>query len=106
MLIEEHYFELGRSVDEIASKESLTREHIISYLREIGLAIHTEAERDVATTAILDKGFGSFQNYTRQIGLRSIKDQARDLGVSSGSLTRAHTTFRNYLFTKLSPDRG
>lgn len=90
------YFEDGLSVEDLAKKEDTTAEAIIAKLRAAGLTISTGALYDLATSAIINKGFGSFLGYIQKSGLKSTEDQARELGVTRGTLTRTYDTFRNY----------
>ena len=105
MSVFDQYFIRNRSVDLIAKWGTIEREDVISTLRAAGLTFPPGEGRDAATSAILAKGYGSFLDYVKQRGMKSLEDQARELEVDRGALARTYDAFRFYLADK-SADRG
>lgn len=97
MNVLDSYFNDGKTIEEISNEIGVTGDEVRDALRSAGLSVPVGASCDVATSKILARGFKSFRDYVQRIGLKPIKDQARELGVSRGTLTRTHDAFRSYL---------
>ena len=92
------YFKHGLSVSRIAEAEGLTREEVVMQLRAVSLNISEKYEHDAVCSSIFEKtDYTSFFEFAQDHSSTPIRDQARSLEVSRGTVTRIYQAFRNYL---------
>jgi hypothetical protein len=81
----------GKSVRDIAWTWDYGQSHVRALLAQVGISVPPDKIRDEVCEVIAHQGFGSFAGYTQQCGLKTLTEQANELGVTTNGLKRIYS---------------
>ena len=88
------YLVEGKSARDIAYEKEVTASRVRAAFAKIGIHIPPDKIRGDVCEAIAWAGHGSFAGWNQEHGLRTLSEQATELGVSKSGLQRHYDLLR------------